>query len=47
MRETTPTDHKGKDGEMLLSPALGGLWDEGRHGQKKKTLGSFFQNFNR
>jgi hypothetical protein len=30
---------------MLLSPALGGLWDEGRHGQKKRNFGKFFPKF--
>jgi hypothetical protein len=45
MRETTPTDPKGKEGEILR--ALGGLRDKGRHGQKtKKFLEIFFQNFN-
>jgi hypothetical protein len=44
MRETTLTDPKGKEGEILLSRALGGLRDEGRHGQKtKKFLEIFFK----
>jgi hypothetical protein len=38
----TPTDPKGKEGEILLSRALGGLRDEGRHGQKTKK---FFEIF--
>jgi hypothetical protein len=29
---------KAKKGGMLLFPALGGLWDEGRHGQKAKKF---------
>jgi hypothetical protein len=40
----TPRDPKGKEGEILLSRALGGLRDEGRHGQKtKKFLEIFFK----
>jgi hypothetical protein len=38
----TPTDPKGKEGEILLSRALGGLRDEGRHGQKTKKFLEFF-----
>jgi hypothetical protein len=38
----TSTDPKGKEGEILLSRALGGLKDEARHGRKtKKFLGIF------
>ncbi len=32
------TDPKGKEGEMLFSRALGGLWDEARHGRKTKKF---------
>jgi hypothetical protein len=33
---------------MLLFPALGGIWDEGRHGKKnKEILKKFLPNFNR
>jgi hypothetical protein len=40
----TPTDPKSKEGEILLSRALGGLRDKGRHGQKtKKFLEIFFK----
>jgi hypothetical protein len=42
MRETTPTDPKGKEGEILISRALGGLRDKGRHGQKKKKFLEIF-----
>jgi hypothetical protein len=42
MSETTPTDLKTKRGEMLLSPALDGLQDEGRHGQKPKKFWVIF-----
>jgi hypothetical protein len=38
MRETTPTDPKGKEDEMWFSRALGGLWDETRHGRKTKKF---------
>jgi len=27
---------------LLLFPALGGLWDEGRHGKKRRNFGIFF-----
>jgi hypothetical protein len=39
---TPITVPKGKEGEILLSRALGGLRDEGRHGQKTKK---FFEIF--
>jgi hypothetical protein len=47
MREITSKNPQGKYGEMLLWPVLGGLSDEGRHGQKnqKKPFGCF-KNFN-
>jgi hypothetical protein len=35
-------DPKGKEGGMLLFPALGGLRDEGRHGQKTKKFWEIF-----
>jgi hypothetical protein len=31
-----------KKGGMLLFPALGGLWDEGKHGQKIKKFSEIF-----
>ncbi len=36
---------KAKKGGMLLFPALGGLRDEGRHGQKKKKFLKIFEIF--
>jgi hypothetical protein len=45
MRETTLTDPKGKEGEILLSRALCGLRDKGRHCQKTKKFLEFFFKF--